>query len=69
MPLVRVSLVKGKPELYRRKVGDAVHRALVEAVGVPAQDRFQLLTEHESTSPATWSTTRTTSASRARATW
>jgi phenylpyruvate tautomerase PptA (4-oxalocrotonate tautomerase family) len=47
MPLVRVSLVKGKPEAYRRKVGDAVHRALVEAVGVPPLDRFQLLTEHE----------------------
>jgi 4-oxalocrotonate tautomerase len=47
MPLVRVSLVKGKPEAYRRKVGDAVHRALVEAIGIPPLDRFQLLTEHE----------------------
>jgi 4-oxalocrotonate tautomerase len=47
MPLVRISLVKGKPETYRRKVGDAVHRALVEAIGVPPLDRFQLLTEHE----------------------
>ena len=47
MPLVRISLAKGKPEAYRRKVGDAVHRALVEAVGVPPLDRFQILTEHE----------------------
>jgi len=47
MPLVRISLVKGKPEAYRRKVGDAIHRALVEAVGVPPLDRFQLLTEHD----------------------
>jgi len=47
MPLVRISLAKGKPEGYRRKVGDAVHRALVEAVGVPPLDRFQILTEHE----------------------
>ena len=47
MPLVRISLVKGKPEGYRRKVGDAVHRALVETIGVPALDRFQLITEHE----------------------
>jgi phenylpyruvate tautomerase PptA (4-oxalocrotonate tautomerase family) len=47
MPLVRISLVKGKPEAYRRKVGDAVHRALVETIGVPALDRFQLITEHE----------------------
>jgi 4-oxalocrotonate tautomerase len=47
MPLVRVSLVKGKPEAYRRKVGEAIHRALVEAVGVPPLDRFQLITEHQ----------------------
>jgi len=47
MPLVRISLAKGKPEAYRRKVGDAIHRALVEAVGVPPLDRFQILTEHE----------------------
>src|SRR5262245_29900400 len=47
MPLVRISLVKGKPAEHRRKVGDAVHRALVEALGVPPLDRFQLLTEHE----------------------
>ena len=47
MPLVRISLAKGKPGAYRRKVGDAVHRALVEAIDVPALDRFQLITEHE----------------------
>ena len=47
MPLVRISLVKGKPAEYRRKVGDAVHRALVETIGVPPLDRFQLITEHE----------------------
>jgi 4-oxalocrotonate tautomerase len=47
MPLVRISLVKGKPPQYRRKVGDAVHRALVETIGIPELDRFQLITEHE----------------------
>ena len=47
MPLVRISLVKGKPAEYRRKVGDAIHRALVETISVPPLDRFQLLTEHE----------------------
>jgi 4-oxalocrotonate tautomerase len=47
MPLVRISLVKGRPEAYRRKVGEAIHRALVEALGVPPLDRFQLITEHE----------------------
>jgi len=47
MPLVRISLLKGKPAAYRRKVGDAVHQALVATVDVPAKDRFQLLTEHD----------------------
>jgi phenylpyruvate tautomerase PptA (4-oxalocrotonate tautomerase family) len=47
MPLVRISLLKGKPASYRRKVGDAVHQAMVETIDVPAKDRFQLITEHD----------------------
>ena len=46
MPLVRISLVKGKPAEFRRRVGDAVHEALVDTLQVPAADRFQLITEH-----------------------
>jgi phenylpyruvate tautomerase PptA (4-oxalocrotonate tautomerase family) len=46
MPLVRVSLRKGKSPAYRRAVGEAVHRAMVEAIGVPPLDRFQVITEH-----------------------
>lgn len=47
MPLVRISLVKGNAPEYRRRVGDAIHRALVETIDVPPADRFQLITEHE----------------------
>ena len=47
MPLVRISLLKGKPASYRRKVGDAVHQALVATIDVPAKDRFQILSEHD----------------------
>ena len=47
MPLVRISLLKGKPASYRRKVGDAVHQALVETIDVPSKDRFQIITEHD----------------------
>ncbi len=47
MPLVRISLLKGKPASYRRKVGDAIHQALVETINVPAKDRFQVITEHD----------------------
>ena len=46
MPLVRISLVEGKPETYRQKVGDAVHRAMVETINVPPLDRFQIITCH-----------------------
>ena len=46
MPLVRISLMEGKPETYRAAIGDAVHRAMVETINVPAQDRFQIVTEH-----------------------
>ena len=47
MPLVRISVRKGKPADFRRKLGDAIHRALVETIDVPELDRFQILTEHE----------------------
>jgi len=46
MPLVRIDLRKGKDASYRQAVGRAVHDALV-SVGVPADDRFQITTEHE----------------------
>lgn len=46
MPLVRISLLQGKPENYRQAVGDIVHRAMVEAINVPPLDRFQLIAEH-----------------------
>src|SRR6185437_10808330 len=46
MPLVRISLMEGKPESYRQKVGDAVHRAMAETINVPPLDRFQIITSH-----------------------
>jgi phenylpyruvate tautomerase PptA (4-oxalocrotonate tautomerase family) len=46
MPLVRVSLLKGKSPAYRRAIGEAVHQAMVDAIGVPPLDRFQVITEH-----------------------
>jgi 4-oxalocrotonate tautomerase len=46
VPLVRISLIAGKSAEYRRKLGDVVHQAMVEAINCPPQDRFQLITEH-----------------------
>jgi 4-oxalocrotonate tautomerase len=50
MPLVRISLREGKTEEYRKALADGVHRALVEAMDAPAQDRFQVVTEHSASS-------------------
>jgi phenylpyruvate tautomerase PptA (4-oxalocrotonate tautomerase family) len=47
MPLIRISLLKGKPPAYIRAISDGVHRALAEAYNVPADDRFQLIHQHE----------------------
>jgi hypothetical protein len=38
MPLVRIDLREGKTKEYRKAVGDAVHRAMVETLGVPVRD-------------------------------
>jgi 4-oxalocrotonate tautomerase len=46
MPLVRISLREGKAEAYKRALADGVHRAMVEAIDAPAQDRFQVITEY-----------------------
>jgi phenylpyruvate tautomerase PptA (4-oxalocrotonate tautomerase family) len=47
MPLVRVSLREGKSQDYRRAIGKAVNRSLVEAANVPEGDEFQIITEHD----------------------
>jgi 4-oxalocrotonate tautomerase len=46
MPLVRISLRKGTSPEYRQALADGVHRAMVEGIAVPPEDRFQVITEH-----------------------
>src|SRR5689334_24581642 len=46
MPLVRISLMQGKPAAHRAAIGNAVHRAMVETINVPPLDHFQVITEH-----------------------
>jgi phenylpyruvate tautomerase PptA (4-oxalocrotonate tautomerase family) len=50
MPLVRIALRKGTTPEFRRKLSDSVHRAMVEAIKVPEQDKFQVITEHDAES-------------------
>ncbi|HUF35485.1 MAG TPA: tautomerase family protein [Gemmatimonadales bacterium] len=46
MPLVRIDLRAGHSPAVRWAVGDAVHQAMVETIGVPPDDCFQVITEH-----------------------
>jgi phenylpyruvate tautomerase PptA (4-oxalocrotonate tautomerase family) len=47
VPLVRISLIKGKSAAYVRSIADGVHKALVETYNVPENDRFQLIQQHD----------------------
>ena len=45
MPFVRIDIQKGRYDVTQRKaIGEAVHQSLLE-IGVPAADRFQVLSE------------------------
>jgi phenylpyruvate tautomerase PptA (4-oxalocrotonate tautomerase family) len=49
MPLVRIALRRGTTPEFRRALSDGVHRAMVETINVPPQDKFQIVTEHDET--------------------
>jgi 4-oxalocrotonate tautomerase len=46
MPLARIDLIQGKPANYRVTIGEVVYQAMLDALKVPAHDRFQVITEH-----------------------
>lgn len=46
MPLVRISLRRGRPAAYRRAMGETVHRAMVGTMNVPPLDRFQVISDY-----------------------
>ncbi len=43
MPLVRIALMKGKPEGFGKRVGDVVYCTMVDAINVTAKDNFQII--------------------------
>lgn len=47
MPLVHISLLKGKSRAHIHAIADGVHAALVDAFKAPADDRFQLIHQFE----------------------
>jgi phenylpyruvate tautomerase PptA (4-oxalocrotonate tautomerase family) len=47
MPLVRIDLIEGTSPDERIAIGAAVHQAMTETIDVPADDVFQVITEHD----------------------
>jgi 4-oxalocrotonate tautomerase len=47
MPLVRIDLKRGKSVDYRRALADGVYEAMREAIGIPENDRFIVVSEHD----------------------
>jgi phenylpyruvate tautomerase PptA (4-oxalocrotonate tautomerase family) len=47
MPLVRISLRKGKPADFGKQIGVIVYQAMMDTINVPVHDNFQVITEHD----------------------
>jgi phenylpyruvate tautomerase PptA (4-oxalocrotonate tautomerase family) len=47
MPLVHVSLRRGKPAAHRQAILDGIYRAMRAKFDVPEEDRFMTITEHD----------------------
>lgn len=47
MPLVNISILKGKSPEYIKAIADGVNSAVIETMGFPLDDRYQIITEHE----------------------
>ena len=43
MPLVRITLRDDTDAVTRRAIADGIHRAMVDAIGIPPGDRFQVI--------------------------
>jgi len=47
MPFARIELAKGKSAAYRQTIGDVIYDAMISAINVPKNDRFQVFVEHD----------------------
>lgn len=47
MPFVRIDVLVGRSPDDLAAIGAGVHDALVEAIGIPVLDRFQVITQHQ----------------------
>ena len=47
MPLVNISIPKGKPREYVKAIADGVNSAVIETMDFPDDDRYQIIHEVE----------------------
>ncbi len=47
MPLVNISILRGKSPAYKKAVADAVNSAVIETMNFPKDDRYQIISEHD----------------------
>jgi len=48
MPFVRIDLSKKHPEGFAQQVGEIVYEVMTRHINVPKDDKFQVITKHES---------------------
>jgi phenylpyruvate tautomerase PptA (4-oxalocrotonate tautomerase family) len=46
MPIARISLRDDTPFEERRIISEGIHRALIDAIGIPPDDRFQIINRY-----------------------
>ena len=47
MPLINIDIIKGRTTDELQTLLDTIHNVMVEALEVPATDRYQILSQHE----------------------
>tara|TARA_B100001250_G_C19534962_1_gene672138 strand:+ start:189 stop:554 length:366 start_codon:yes stop_codon:yes gene_type:complete len=48
MPLVNISILKGKSPEYKKAISDSINSAVIETMAFPDDDRYQIINEVES---------------------
>ena len=48
MPFVRIDLSKKHPEGFAQQVGEIIYEVMTGPINVPKDDKFQVITKHES---------------------
>ncbi|WP_172188771.1 tautomerase family protein [Lentilactobacillus kribbianus] len=47
MPVMRIDMIKGRPEAEIKQIMDIAYEVMLETFKVPDKDRYQVVTQHE----------------------